>query len=196
MAENLKIKRFVVGPLLTNCYLVYFKNKGLVIDPGGMLDELLNFIEKQKINIDFIFNTHYHTDHTFANQLLKEKTKAKIMIHEAEKEYISFNPDKFLKEGESLSFGKEKLEILHTPGHTKGSICILDSNFIFSGDTLFKDGIGRTDLMGGSEKDMKESLSKISKRVKKGMIVYPGHGKVFCIEDTNLLKENFKKFFK
>lgn len=196
MTEKLKVKRFIVGPLLTNCYLVYFKNKGFVIDPGGMLDDLLSFVEKQKIKIDFIFNTHYHTDHIFANDFLREKTKAKVLIHQLERDYISFNPDKFLKGGEIFSLGKEKLEVFHTPGHTKGSICVFGDYFVFSGDTFFKDSIGRTDLLGGSEEEMKKSLFKISKKVKKGMIVYPGHGEFFRLDENNFPKENFKDFLK
>jgi glyoxylase-like metal-dependent hydrolase (beta-lactamase superfamily II) len=196
MASNLKIKKFVVGPLFTNCYLVYFKNRGIIIDPGGFPDEILDFIEKNKIKIDYIINTHYHSDHTFANNFLKEKTKAKIAIYELEKDYIKFPVDKFLTDGEKIIIGKENLKVLHTPGHTKGSICLFGKNLVFSGDTLFKEGFGRTDLLGGSEKELQNSLNLLSNKIKEGTIIYPGHGESFVFKKDILNKKGRQSGFK
>ncbi len=179
--QELRIKRLIVGPLLTNCYLVLSKNEALIIDPGGDIDNVLKKIQKRKLK--YIINTHYHPDHTAGNKKLKEKTGARILIHKKEKDFISFRPDKFLKEGDKIKIGDGVLKVLYTPGHTKGSICLLGDSFIFTGDTLFKDGIGRTDLPGGSEKAMKNSLFKISKLLKANIIAYPGHGEVFKINE-------------
>lgn len=174
-----EIKKLVVGPLLTNCYLILSKREALVIDPGGEIEEILDEIKKKKSKLKYIVSTHFHPDHILGNSLLKEKTGAKILIHEKEKSFINFKPDKFLKEGDNIKIGDLNLKVLNTPGHTKGSICLLGDNFIFTGDTLFKDGIGRTDLAGGSMPDIEKSLEKLSKIIKPGMMVYPGHGEIF-----------------
>lgn len=173
----MEIKTLVVGPLLTNCYLLTSEEEAVVIDPGAGLREVLKEIGKRKLI--FIILTHYHWDHTLAAPSLREMTGGKILIHEMEKDFLKFNADQFLKGGEEIKFGKTSLKIVHTPGHTKGSICILGKNFIFTGDTLFEDGFGRTDLPGGSDSDLIKSLEKLEKIIKKGTKVYPGHGESF-----------------
>lgn len=192
----LKVKKFTIGPLLTNCYLVYLDKESIVIDPGGYPDDIIDFISKQKIKVKFIINTHFHPDHTFGNKILKEKTGAKILIHEKEKEYINFRPDKFLKNGDKIFIKNEFLKVLHTPGHTEGSISLFGENIIFSGDTFFKEGVGRTDLVGGSEEKLKNSLLKIFELIKDGTVVFPGHGETFEIKKKEFLEDRFKNFFK
>jgi glyoxylase-like metal-dependent hydrolase (beta-lactamase superfamily II) len=108
---------------------------------------------------------------------------AKILIHEAEKDFLKFEPDEFLTDGSEIKIGKTYLRVIHTPGHTKGSISLLGNGFIFTGDTIFKDGFGRTDLLGGSPADLEFSLSKLKKIFKTGMKIYPGHGDVFKYEE-------------
>jgi len=194
-----EIKTLVVGPLLTNCYLLISKiNEALpnfsphpasrdsaaeilIIDPGGGEEEILKEAKKTKGKVKYIINTHGHPDHVLANQEIKKETGAEILIHEKEKGFIGFEPDKFLKDGDEIKIGDSVLKVLHTPGHTKGSICLLTENIIFTGDTLFKDGYGRTDLPGGSQEEMEESLEKLKKILKPGTIVYPGHGQSFKI---------------
>lgn len=196
MPEEAKIKNLVIGPLLTNCYLVYSGKEAAVIDPGGEVDDILLLLNKKKLKLKYIINTHSHPDHTFGNKLLKNKTKAKILIHRAEEEYIKFKPDKFLEDNEEIKIGDAVLKVLHTPGHTKGSICLLGNNFIFTGDTLFKDGIGRTDLVGSSASKMRNSLKKLSTVLGSGMFVYPGHGKAFEVGKEGIDLKNIKKFLK
>jgi glyoxylase-like metal-dependent hydrolase (beta-lactamase superfamily II) len=173
----MEIKRLVVGPLLTNCYILISKDKTIVIDPGAGLKKILKEIDGKELL--YIILTHYHWDHTLGALKLKEKTGAKILIHKKERDFIKFQPDQFLDGGEEIRIGDEFLKIIHTPGHSKGSICILGKDFIFTGDTIFQDGFGRWDLPGGSEKDLKESLKKIKKILKSGMKVFPGHGPTF-----------------
>lgn len=175
------IKTLIVGPLLTNCYLVSSADEILIIDPGGSKEEILQEAAKIKGKIKYIINTHGHPDHVFANQEIKKETGAEIMIHEAEKDFIDFKADKFLKEGDEIKIGDSVLKILHTPGHSRGSICLLGQDFIFAGDTLFKDGYGRTDLPGGCWQELEKSLEKLKKMLKPGTTVYPGHGEVFKI---------------
>lgn len=175
----MKIKSFVVGPLLTNCYLLISKNEAAIIDPGGGFKMILEELKKEGAKLNYIILTHYHWDHSILALKLKEKTGAKILIGKGEKDFIKFQPDQFLDGGEEIRMGDEFLKIISTPGHSKGSICILGKDFIFTGDTIFHDGYGRTDLPGGSEKDLKESLKKLKKIIKSNMKIYPGHGPSF-----------------
>jgi len=192
----MEIKYFIVGSLLTNCYLLISKDEAAVIDPGGGAKTIFKEIEKSGAKLKYIILTHGHWDHTLSVAKIKEKTGAKILLHEAEKEFVKFKVDEFLKDynppttlprptrapDSEIKIGDLVLKVIHTPGHTKGSICLSGENFIFTGDTLFKDGYGRTDLKGGSEEDLKNSLEKLSKILKPGMKVYPGHGEIFEIE--------------
>ncbi len=179
----MEIKTLVVGPLLTNCYILIAEKEAIVIDPGAGLNKILKELEGKKLS--YIILTHYHLDHSLAALKLKEKTGAKILIHKGEKEFIKFEPDQFLEGGEEIKIGNEYLKIVHTPGHSLGSIAIFGENFVFVGDTIFEDGVGRTDLPGGSENDLKETLKKLKKMIKKGMKIYPGHGPSFEIDPKN-----------
>ena len=178
----MNIEHLVVGPLLTNCYLVISKDELIIIDPGGEADKILKEINKIKAKPKYIINTHFHPDHTSENLRIKEETGAEILIHEKEKDFIDFKADRFLKEEDKIKIGDSVFKIIHTPGHTPGGICLLGENIVFTGDTLFRDGYGRTDLPGGSPEDLKESLRKLSKLLKPNMIVYPGHGEIFKIK--------------
>lgn len=170
----MKIKRLIVGELETNCYLLISKKEAAIIDPGGEAGKILKEIESSKAKVKYIINTHCHLDHILANKELSEKTGAAILS--GKKENVS---GLTLKDGDKIKIGKVVLKIIHTPGHAKESICLLGKNFIFTGDTLFKDGYGRTDLPGGSQMELEESLQKLSKIIKPGMAVYPGHGNIF-----------------
>jgi len=163
--KKMDIKRIIVGPLQTNCYLLVDSGELAVIDPGDNAAIIEKEILALAAKVKFIINTHNHFDHTGANTELKNKFGVKIV--------------KNLKEGEILAVGNLKLKVVQTPGHTKNSICLLGGEFLFSGDTLFRDGIGRTDLEGGSDKDMAESLRKLDELTPQGFTVYPGHGDIF-----------------
>jgi hydroxyacylglutathione hydrolase len=187
----MEIKSLIVSPILTNCYIlisekelaqpeskVRFKETA-IIDPGGNAKEILKEIEKNTTRLKYIILTHSHWDHVFAVKKLKKETGAKVLIHEAEKNSLKFKIDKFLAEGDEVKVGNVILKTIHTPGHTKDSICLLGKDFIFTGDTLFRMGVGRTDLPGGSQEELERSLQKLSKILKPGMRVYPGHGEIF-----------------
>ncbi len=180
----MEIKTLVVGPLLTNCYLLISNGEAIVIDPGAGFKRILQELKGKKLL--YIILTHYHWDHVLAAQALKEKTGAKILIHKGEKDFIKFQPDQFLDGGEEIKIGKEYLKIIHTPGHSKGSIAVVGENFIFVGDTLFKDGFGTTALPGGSEKELKETLKMMKKLIKPETKIYPGHGESFFLKDSIL----------
>jgi glyoxylase-like metal-dependent hydrolase (beta-lactamase superfamily II) len=175
----MEIKIIKVGPLLTNCFLLSSKDELALIDPGGDAKKILQEIKETSKSLKYIILTHSHLDHILAAQEIKKETRAKLLIHEIEKYSLTFQPDVLLKEGDEIEIGDIILKVLHTPGHTPGSICLLSKDMAFTGDTLFKEGVGRTDLPGGSSKYLQESLQKLSKVLKLGTKIYPGHGETF-----------------
>ena len=188
----MEIKRIPLGVFESNCYLLIEGGEMIVVDPGGDPEVILDAIKKIGARAEYIINTHYHPDHTGANEIIKNETGAKILIHEAEKTFISFKPDGFLRGGDKIEIGDMVLEIIHTPGHSLGSICILGKGFILTGDTIFRHGYGRTDLKGGSWEQLDQSLKKLKKVMKPGMKVYPGHGEPFRVK-VYLYEEKNKK---
>lgn len=181
----MEIKKIDVGPLETNCYLVTSDNEALVIDPGDEPEKILAEIKKTKAKVKYIILTHYHFDHVLAAQELKNKTGATILIHEKDKDFLDFSADRYLKENEEIKIGQKALKVIHSPGHTKGSICLLGDNEIFVGDLIFEEGYGKTDLEGGSGEEMSESFKKIKELFEKNknLICYPGHGEIFELKD-------------
>lgn len=174
----MEINRLIVGPLFTNCYILKSGNETAVIDPGGDPEKIQTMLRQIEGELKYIILTHYHFDHIFSVNDIR-KGKVKILIHENEKKFINFPVDGFLKNDDKIALGQEELKVISTPGHSKGGICLLGDNFILTGDTLFADGYGRTDLDGGSEEDMKRSLELLCKIISPGMNVYPGHGEVY-----------------
>src|SRR5665648_932347 len=190
------LKRLVVGLLETNCYLISCEKtkEAAVIDPGGeeAVDLILNILQKNNFNLKYIINTHGHIDHIIGNNLLKVKTEALLLIHRLDadmlidgnknissfmgKETCSPYADKLLEEGDEISLGTLKLKFIHTPGHTPGGISLVVNNIVFTGDTLFAGGIGRTDLPGGSYQDLQKSIKEKLLVLSDDKIIYPGHG--------------------
>jgi glyoxylase-like metal-dependent hydrolase (beta-lactamase superfamily II) len=178
----MKVERVVVGQLATNCYLLISEQELAIVDPGDESEKILKQVKDTKSKAVYIINTHAHFDHVLASDELREKTGAKVLIHEAEKKFVNFQVDRFLKEKDRIRIGSVDLEVMHTPGHSPGGICLLTDGIIFTGDTLFKDGYGRTDLSGGSHEELLKSLKRISELLKPGMMVYPGHGESFQVQ--------------
>ena len=176
----MEIKRIIVGQLSTNCYLLVDRGQLAIIDPGDDAEIIIGQIEKTGAVPQSIINTHCHFDHIGANTALKEKFRLPILIGVNEKDSAGFAPDGFLEDGQELKIGGSTLKIINTPGHTKGSICLFGADFVISGDTIFSEGIGRTDFPGGSDQDMAESLRRLDRLITPGVMVYPGHGDSFC----------------
>jgi len=193
----METKTFTVGPFSTNCYVVGCKitREAVIIDPGfdkaSETEEALNYIDKNYTELKLIINTHGHPDHTCGNGLVKNKFKAGIATNQNDAHLLgdpgkqigqilgirnfSTLPDILLRNGDTVEFGKETLRVIETPGHTRGSICLIGKEEIFTGDTLFMGSIGRTDLPESSQEEMKESLKKL-KTLPDSLTVYPGHG--------------------
>lgn len=194
------VKMFTVGMLGTNCYVVGDKESGeaVLIDPGfdskSESQHILDEIERNGLRIKYIINTHGHPDHNGGNHILKNHNQAPILIHEADASMLNGPPaDCRLHEGEVIEVGNVKLKVIHTPGHSPGSIALLAEDYVFSGDTLFAGSIGRYDLPGASIEELVNSLKKLltlPDRVK----VCPGHGSVTSIGEerrTNPFLRNF-----
>ena len=199
----MEIKIFTKGAFQVNSYLVLNKKEAIIIDPFHS-KEFLEEIKDYKVT--HIILTHGHIDHILAVNELKEKTKAKIAIHKDDLELLNnenenlskefdfklknIKPDIILEDNQLLNFEDRDIEIIHTPGHTQGSICLLIKNVLFSGDTLFKEGIGRTDLPGG---DLDQEINSIKQRLltlPNETMVLPGHG-----ERTTIKHEKEDNFF-
>ena len=191
------VKTVVVGQIQTNCYQVKCPETGavLVIDPGG--DPSL--IKNDLTEIDTIIYTHGHFDHVGGAAELISRFKPKTMIHSDDLEIMSSaaavagewglriqqpsHPDRLLEDGDKISIGSLTFSIKHTPGHSRGSICIEGHGLLFTGDTLFAGSIGRTDLPQSSPEKMKRTLKLIVSGYDKKLVVYPGHGPSSTMEE-------------
>ena len=204
MAFKMFIEMFTVGMLSTNCFIVGDANRGeaIIIDPGlGNASEAKNIlkeIERNNFQIKFIVNTHGHPDHISGNKWMKQAIGASILIHESDAPKLQ-NPtaDKKLREGDLIEFGNIKLRVLHTPGHSEGSIALLNTDTVFVGDTLFAGSIGRYDLPGGSLEELMNSVKKKLLTLPDYVKVYPGHGEATTIGEerkTNPFLQDFFQF--
>jgi glyoxylase-like metal-dependent hydrolase (beta-lactamase superfamily II) len=175
----MKIIRIPIGELQANCYLLFGNNNEvIVVDPGdGEVEKVIFAIGKYQVSK--IINTHYHFDHTNNVEELKKITGAKVCLHQDDQKYADFKVDESLQDGEKIYLDNETLQIIHTPGHTGGSICLLGKDFIITGDTFFENGYGRTDLAGGSEVEMMQTLKRRDELLGHNRTIYPGHGEEF-----------------
>ena len=194
------IKKIVVGPLESNCYLAGDESTKeiFIIDPGGDYKSIKSVIDKYSLKPKVVINTHGHGDHIGAN----EEFGIPVWIHRLDADFLTDSSknlsgafgfflktkaaSRLLKDGDILNVGKYNLEVIHTPGHTPGSICLKAVGVIFTGDTLFCQGIGRTDFAYGSEKDIINSIKEKLFTLDDGYIIYPGHGPSSTIGDEKL----------
>lgn len=190
----MRIIKLEVGNLGANCYIVYCEKtlKGAVIDPGGNFQDIINILEREKIEIASIINTHGHADHIGDNDKIKEHTGAPILIHKEDagmltssqgnlslyigKNLVCKPADHLLTDEEMIQIGEMQLQILHTPGHTPGGICIKADDVVFSGDTLFEQSVGRSDFPGGSHNQLIKSIKEKLLTLPDSTKVLPGHG--------------------
>lgn len=190
MKNVLTLKRFVLGPLFTNCYLVCEEatRKGVLIDPAAPSPEIRDYVRAKKIEVLYSINTHGHADHIAGDLYFGYP----VLIHSLDEECLKdpvknlsgmmdsplcpISPQFTIASGDRVEFGNSFLTVIHTPGHTPGSISLLCKEMLFSGDTLFFEGVGRTDLPGGSFEDIKASIQRELFGLPGETIVLPGHG--------------------
>ncbi len=187
------VHTFPLGPLQTNCFVAVSGNRALAIDPGGDPAEVVKFLQTRSLRLEAIVNTHFHFDHILGNTALQEATGAQIfgpaeddsllqaqvgggggMMGFPEVPAFEYEP---LKPGEREWLG-ERCEILHTPGHTPGSVSLYfpDSKVLFGGDLIFQGSIGRTDFPGGSMEALLQGVKEKVFTLPEDTVIYPGHG--------------------
>lgn len=181
------VETFTVGMLSTNSYVASSKEtkEAILIDPGldfsSEAQSIFDYLSAGKLNVKSIVNTHGHDDHIKGNALFQQKLNVPICIHPLDAHFIEgAKKVALLEDGSAVEFGDQTLKVMHTPGHTPGSICLVGEKLVFTGDTLFASGIGRTDFPGGSMTDMRLSLQKLV-RLPDVLLVYPGHGETSMI---------------
>lgn len=200
--SGILIRQFVVGPLGTNSYVLADKVSGeaCLIDPGADGERIKRYIDKERLSLKFILNTHGHGDHIAANAYFQ----VPIYIHKNDADFltdpgknlsrmffsgiVSPKAAKLLDDGDVLHLGGIDIKILHTPGHTQGSVSALTDGVVFTGDALFAGSVGRTDFEYGDEAQLISSIKEKLLTLDGDTLVYPGHGASTTIgreRDTN-----------
>jgi glyoxylase-like metal-dependent hydrolase (beta-lactamase superfamily II) len=190
----MQIERIVTGIYAANCYIVHGGqlNEAIVVDPGGNVEDVARYLQKRKLKLKKIVLTHGHLDHIGGAEELRRITEAKIvihkkdayMLHDATKNMsataggrsINFTEDDVLRDGDIIAVDGINALVIHTPGHSAGGICLKIEGVLFSGDTLFRGSIGRTDLDKGSMGAIMSSIMDKLMKLPDETRVFPGHG--------------------
>ena len=191
---SFSVDTLVVGPIEENCYVLKDEetNEGVIIDAGDNGQEILAYVKDNGIDVKLLVNTHGHWDHIGAVDVLRDALGVQLAIHRADAPMLTASEEEMavysvfvgkkkpaeilLEDGDVISFGKSSLKVIHTPGHTKGGICLYGGGCLFSGDTLFASSVGRTDLPGGDYHEILHSVNVALAQVADETKVYPGHG--------------------
>jgi len=199
----IEIHTLVVGKLQTNCYLLKSDGDAIIVDPGDEPERILRFIKAIKVAPTRIVATHTHFDHVLGVDGVRKATKTQFFIHPDDlsmlrsmqsrvRQFMGFEAppppkvDGYLKDGDSLKVGEETIRVLHTPGHSPGSISLVGDGFVLTGDALFNQSIGRTDLPGGDLETLLRSIKEKLFKLEDETIVHPGHGPETTIGDEKL----------
>lgn len=184
----------IINEYTENTYIINEKKEAFIIDPGANFKDIVAYVTESEFEIKGVLLTHGHFDHLFTLNKVVEEYKCNVYIFYKERDFL-FDPnlnlsntlhkpftmkDKSkvieLREDSVIEIGREKITLLHTPGHTRGGVCYKYKRFLFSGDTLFKGTIGRYDLPTSNKADLKRSIELIVKSCRDNTVVYPGHG--------------------
>jgi len=196
------LENLVVGPLESNCIIFGCKKskEAVVIDPGDEAKKILNYLNQNELNLKYILQTHAHIDHIGGAEELQKKTQTKVLLHRnellvlesLEMQALMFGLEakpppkinRFIKEDDNITVGNYEMRVIHSPGHSPGSVCFYisssmngnEKHILFAGDTLFCRGIGRYDLPGGSYEQLMKSIRDKLFALPDNTMVYPGHG--------------------
>jgi glyoxylase-like metal-dependent hydrolase (beta-lactamase superfamily II) len=194
------MKHFIAGPFDANNYLLIDEGtkKAVLIDGSGEVDDIKEFLDQNNATLDKVLLTHGHVDHVAGCFDLKEKLGAKIFIHKDDMTLIENTKkqlqmfglpptqeapiDDFIEDGQIVEVGNLHIKAIHTKGHSKGGLCFLVEDKLFSGDTLFLGSVGRTDLPGGSYQELDESITQKIFALSGDLTIYPGHGPKTTLE--------------
>jgi hydroxyacylglutathione hydrolase len=173
--ENLQIDKLSLGPYGTNCYILSCRQTGesVLVDAPAEAEKILEHLKG--LDPKYIIITHNHMDHLEAFGELKASLGVPVAVHPQDAGKLPSQPEVLLKDGDSISFGKVELKVLHTPGHTPGSICLLTGKYLISGDTIFPGGPGKT----GSPADLRQIIESLTEKIfvlPEDTQIYPGHG--------------------
>lgn len=198
MTNNLKYFIVITGEIEENCILLKCMktHKGVIIDPGSDIEKIRKKITETGIEPQMILNTHGHYDHIGAINKLKLLYDLKLHAHRDEDEYFK-DPEKnyssltgddtivfvdeFVSDGDVIKVGELEIKVIHTPGHTKGSVCFYVNGVLVSGDTIFAGSVGRCDLYGGDEEILLEMINQKIKPLPDDTIIIPGHGRITTV---------------
>lgn len=198
-----KLHTLVVGRLQTNCYILQSDSTALIIDPGDEPERILRFLDDIAVKPSKIIATHTHFDHVLGVNAIRAKLNIPFLIHRDDlstlesmqsrvRQFMGFSVppppkvDQFLADGDSITIGHDTVKVLHTPGHSPGSISLAGRDYVLTGDALFNQSIGRTDLPGGDLTTLVRSITDRLFRLDDETIVYPGHGPETSIGDEKL----------
>jgi hydroxyacylglutathione hydrolase len=186
------LKRLTTGMLGSNCYLIGSEGEGAIIDPGASSEDILEMVSKSGLKVKYIILTHAHLDHIVSLDKIREELDAQVAAHEEDANALTDSwangaflfgshstfkeADILLKDGQILKLGSLDIEIIHTPGHTPGGICIKVGDIVFTGDTLFRTSIGRSDLGRGDHESLMNSIKNRLMTLEDDVVIYPGHG--------------------
>ncbi|MCS7198784.1 MAG: MBL fold metallo-hydrolase [Caldimicrobium sp.] len=191
----MKIETLIVGPLQVCCYILHDEvtKEAVIIDPGDADPRILKRISELRLTPKFILGTHGHPDHILGVDYLREKLEIPFLLHQSDADFFRIrenfqtfklwgfpenpNPDRELKEGDSLSLGEIEIRVIHTPGHSPGSVCFYlpKEGILFTGDTLFVGGVGRADLPGGNYRQLIKTIKERLLSLPEETVIYPGH---------------------
>jgi len=192
---------FVAGHMQANCYIIGCPATGeaAVVDPGGDADRILARLKARGLRLRYIILTHGHVDHIAALGEVRDATGAEVLIHAGDAEMLTdptrnlsffmgrrlrFSPaERLLADGDTIEVGTVRLEVVHTPGHTPGGICLKTDDLVITGDTLFAGSVGRSDFPGGNHRQLIRSIKERLLCLPGHTRVYPGHGPETTIEE-------------
>lgn len=172
----MQIDRIICGSLYANCYIIYEGEKGYIVDPGDQGGKILSYVKSRGLNIEAILLTHHHYDHTGAVNEVVDALGCPVYIHRKDRSQVTFKAVTF-EEGQNFTLGQKIIQVLHTPGHTMGSVCFYcqDAKIAITGDTIFDTDLGRTDLSDGNPSLMEESILNVVSKWDDSITIYPGH---------------------
>ena len=203
----MRMHTFTLGPFMTNTYVVEDETtaQAMLVDPTIASESVYEALAERRLTLALIVNTHGHVDHVYGNAFFKEKTGAALAVHKDDEPWLrsmrmqaalfglDVSPvsaaDRLLADGDTVVVGSLSFQVIHTPGHTPGGICLYRHGVLLSGDTLFAGSIGRTDLPGGDYERLIESIKTKLLVLPEGTVVYSGHGPETTIGEEKLYNQ-------